>query len=268
MPEGHTIHRAARDLGRVLVGSTIDVTSPQGRFAGGAAVLDGRECLLVEAYGKHLLAEFSDNAFLHVHLGLFGRIRKHKIPAKEPKGAVRVRMVSATHVVDINGPTICEVLDSGGVADLTNRIGPDLIRADADPEQAFQQISKSRAPIGKLLMDQSVVAGIGNIYRTEILWRQSIHPDTTGRAITRTQFDDLWQDARALLAIGVKKNAIITVDQPSKSAAKARPPKRERLNIFNKTTCPRCTNDIDALSISGRRAFVCTSCQPIVEADP
>ena len=83
-------------------------------------------------------------------------------------------MVSATHVVDINGPTICEVLDSGGVADLTSRIGPDLIRADADPEQAFRRISKSRAPIGKLLMDQSVVAGIGNIYRTEILWRQSI----------------------------------------------------------------------------------------------
>ena len=84
MPEGHTIHRAARDLSGVLVGSTIDVTSPQGRFTGGAAVLDGRECLHVEAYGKYLLAEFSDNVFLHVHLGLFGKIRKHKLPAKQP----------------------------------------------------------------------------------------------------------------------------------------------------------------------------------------
>ena len=116
-------------------------------------------------------------------------------------------------------------------------------------------------------MDQSVVAGIGNIYRTEILWRQSIHPDTAGRAITRAQFDELWQDARALLAIGVKRNAIITVDEPSMSGSKARALKRERLNIFNKMTCPRCMNDIDALSISGRRAFVCTTCQPIVKAD-
>ena len=137
-----------------------------------------------------------------------------------------------------------------------------------DPERTFRQISKSRAPIGKLLMDQSVVAGIGNIYRTEILWRQSIHPDTIGRAITRGQFDDLWQDARALLTIGVKKNAIITVDKPSMPAPKTRLPKRERLNIFNKKTCPRCTHEIDALSISGRRAFVCSTCQSIVKADP
>lgn len=282
MPEGHTIHRAARDLGRVLAGSTVDLTSPQGRFAGGAAVLDGRECLRVEAYGKHLLAEFSDDAYLHVHLGLFGRIKRHKRPANGPKGAVRVRMVSATYFVDINGPTICEVLDGGGVASLTSRIGPDLIRDDADPERAFRRISKSRAPIGKLLMDQSVVAGIGNIYRTEILWRQSIHPDTPGRAITRTLFEDLWQDARALLAVGLKRNAIITVDETATSKAKSkakvgaqratkarRPSYRrrgERLNIFNKKTCPRCKHEIETLSISGRRAFVCVACQPIIEA--
>lgn len=281
MPEGHTIHRAARDLGRVLVGSTVDVTSPQGRFAGGAAVLDGRECLNVEAYGKHLLAEFSDDTFLHVHLGLFGRIKRQTRPENVPRGAVRVRMVSATHVVDINGPTICEVLDSGGVADLTSRIGPDLIRGDADPEEAFRRIAKSRTSIGKLLMDQSVVAGIGNIYRTEILWRQSIHPDTLGRAITRAQFDDLWQDARALLAEGVKRNAIITVDEPTTLKSKAKTgtergikgrsllyrARGERLNIFNKKSCPRCEHEIEVLSISGRRAFVCVACQPVVEAE-
>jgi formamidopyrimidine-DNA glycosylase len=81
------------------------------------------------------------------------------------------------------------------------------------------------------------------------------------------QFDDLWRDASALLAIGVKRNAIITVDELSISGPMARPLKRERLNIFNKTTCPRCTHDIDALLIGGRRAFVCTTCQPIVKAD-
>ena len=259
MPEGHTIHRAARDLSRMLVGSIIDVTSPQGRFASGAAVLDGRECYVAEAYGKHLLLHFDGEIFLHIHLGLFGRIRKHKIPAKDPRGAVRVRLVSATHVVDINGPTICEIIERESMEKLICRIGPDLIRDDADPDRAYERISKSRVTIGKLLMDQSEIAGIGNIYRTEILWRQSIHPDTAGRAITRRQFESLWTDAKELLTIGVKRNAIITVDDPP-----ARPRVGERLNIFNKAECPTCAGPIARLKISGRRAFVCVNCQPLV----
>ncbi|MEM6666396.1 MAG: DNA-formamidopyrimidine glycosylase family protein, partial [Pseudomonadota bacterium] len=110
MPEGHTIHRAARDHRRMLKGHALKVASPQGRFAAGAAHLDGRVCHGIEAYGKHLLYLFDDDATLHIHLGLFGRFKKHKQPLPEPKGAVRIRMEGETHGVDINGPTICEIL--------------------------------------------------------------------------------------------------------------------------------------------------------------
>ena len=110
MPEGHTIHRAARDQRPMLAGQLLDVSSPQGRFMDGAARLDGRRCTGIDAYGKHLLYRFDDLS-LHIHLGLFGRFRCAKRPAAEPKGEVRVRMMSDTHVVDINGPNSCEVLD-------------------------------------------------------------------------------------------------------------------------------------------------------------
>ena len=90
MPEGHTIHRAARDHQRILAGRSLRVSSPQGRFAAGADHLDGRACLDVEAYGKHLVYRFDGESYLHVHLGLFGRIKKRKLPAPEPVGAVRV----------------------------------------------------------------------------------------------------------------------------------------------------------------------------------
>ena len=103
MPEGHTIHRAALDLRRALSGQTVGVTSPQGRFAGGASVLDGRQCQSVEAYGKHLVVGFEDEIWLHIHLGLFGRIRRRKLPAPEPRGAIRVRLIGQTRVVDISG---------------------------------------------------------------------------------------------------------------------------------------------------------------------
>ena len=231
MPEGHTIHRAARDHRRIFAKCNLKVESPQGRFSEGAAILDGQFCLNVEAFGKHLLYRFNNHLALHVHLGLFGRIRKHKLPLQEPRGAVRVRLIGKTHAIDINGPTICRILDSNAATALINRIGPDVLRSDSNPDIAFAKITKSKAPIGQLIMNQSVMAGIGNIYRSEILWRQSVHPETPGREINRETFDQLWDDAKALLKIGVKHDAIITVEdaQPSKTKY------RERVNIFAKS---------------------------------
>jgi endonuclease VIII len=257
MPEGHTIHRAARDQRPMLAGKVLSVASPQGRFYEGAARLDGTRCVAVEAYGKHLIYQFENEMALHIHLGLFGRFRTAKIPAAEPRGEVRVRMVSTTHVVDINGPNTCEVLDPAELATLTERIGPDVLRKDAKPDLAFARIAKSKTSIGQLLMDQAVIGGIGNIYRTEILWRQGVHPLTPGNAITREVFDALWLDSVKLLEIGVKNNAIITVDGVKKSRSKY----GERVNIFNKPECPKCAGEIQKFEIAKRRAFMCETCQ-------
>jgi endonuclease-8 len=258
MPEGHTIHRAARDQRSMLEGQVLDVASPQGRFHEGAARLDGRPCVAIEAYGKHLIYRFETGDALHIHLGLFGRFRTGKRPAPEPRGAVRVRMMSRTHVVDINGPNTCEVLDAPELAALIARIGPDVLRADADPERAWARIARSRTPIGQLLMDQSVMAGIGNIYRSEILWRQKVHPQTPGNRLEREVFDRLWADAVHLLEIGVKHNAIITVDNVAKSRSRY----GERVNIFNKPACPLCASEIRRFEMATRRAFACDTCQP------
>jgi endonuclease-8 len=260
MPEGHTIHRAARDQRPMLAGKVLSVASPQGRFFDGAARLDGETCLAVEAFGKHLIYQFKNEMALHIHLGLFGRFRTAKRPASEPRGEVRVRMMSNTHVVDINGPNTCEVLDPAEIATLKKRIGPDVLRKDADPDLAFDRIVKSKVTIGQLLMDQSVIGGIGNIYRTEILWRQNLHPLTPGKLISRTMFDRLWSDAVHLLEIGVKNNAIITVDGIKKSRSKY----GERVNIFDKPICPTCNGKITQFEIATRRAFVCETCQPVV----
>jgi endonuclease VIII len=259
MPEGHTIHRAARDQRRMLANKRLGVSSPQGRFMEGAGIIDGETCNSVEAYGKHLLYGFSNSLTLHIHLGLFGKFKTQKVPAKEPVGAVRVRMESETHVVDINGPNTCELLTPEERAALVARIGPDVLRKDADPTRAFTRIAKSKTSIGLLLMDQSVLGGIGNIYRSEILWRCQVSPHTPGRNIDRATFDLLWNDAVDLLEIGVKNNAIITVD----GVAKSRSRYGERVNIFNKPHCPKCHAEIARGDLAGRRAFWCDTCQPV-----
>tara|TARA_Y100000589_G_scaffold97700_1_gene92273 strand:- start:13 stop:798 length:786 start_codon:yes stop_codon:yes gene_type:complete len=258
MPEGHTIHRAAIDHHKVLAGDKLIIQSPQGRFAEGSQHLSGKLCTAVEAFGKHLVYRFETSDSLHIHLGLFGKIRKHPLPLKEPRGAVRVRLVSRTHVIDINGPSICEVLNIEGFKKLTGRIGPDVLRSDANPDLAFKRISKSKSSIGSLIMDQSVMAGIGNIYRTEILWRQAVHPETLGKNIDRQTFDRIWDDAKALLTLGVKHNAIITKRGANRSKSKY----HDDFNIFAKETCPDCKGEISRFEINGRRAFACENCQP------
>ena len=258
MPEGHTIHRAARKHHRKLAGQRLQISSPQGRFTASASHLSGQICVSVEALGKHLLYRFETGDVLHIHLGLFGRIRNGKLPLQDPRGAVRVRLVGEQYYVDINGPTICETMLPEDAEGLFKRIGPDVLRSDAAPLDAFNRISKSKSSIGKLIMDQSVMAGIGNIYRTEILWRQGVHPEKPGKNIDRKAFDNIWEDAKNLLAIGVKHNAIITVDRAKPSGGRY----RERVNIFNQEQCPKCLANIRMIEISGRKAYVCESCQP------
>lgn len=130
----------------MLAGQELDVSSPQGRFAEGAVAIDGVRCVNVEAFGKHLIYHFENGFALHIHLGLFGKFRTAKSPASEPKGEVRVRMISATHVVDINGPNTCEILDQAELLALTNRIGPDVLRKDA--KKSGHHWAVANGPIG------------------------------------------------------------------------------------------------------------------------
>src|SRR3954468_4440849 len=164
VPEGHTLHRIALEHRRLLVGQAVRASSPQGRFAEGAALLDGRVLTAVEAYGKHLFHRFdglSDR--LHVHLGLYGTFVSGTTPAPEARGALRLRMIADGHYVDLRGPTRCELLTAAERVALLARLGPDPLRPSADPAPAWQRISRSKTSIGALLMDQAVLAGVGNV---------------------------------------------------------------------------------------------------------
>jgi endonuclease-8 len=265
MPEGHTIHRLARDQLKTLVGQSVAITSPQGRFATGAALLTGRRLHAVEACGKHLFYRFDDESgpVLHIHLGLFGKYRTQPRvdPLPEPRGAVRVRFVSDTHVIDLAGPNQCEVLEPAEMQGVMDRLGPDPLRDDADPGRAWHRISRSRSTIGQLVMDQAVMSGVGNIYRTELLFRARLCPNTPGRQMTRQRFHAIWADAVKLLNIGVKYNRIITVDLKSAEKPASRLTYGERTLIFGKTQCPSCRGPITRFEIAKRRAFRCPQCQ-------
>ncbi|MDG2307197.1 MAG: DNA-formamidopyrimidine glycosylase family protein [Candidatus Binatia bacterium] len=254
MPEGHTLHKLARDLSRDFVGKTVSASSPQGRFKEGAARIDGRKLSAAEAWGKHLFLRFG-RTHVHVHLGLFGRFRRRRMPPPTRCGAVRLRLEDSRWIWDLSGPTACEILSLRERTALIDRLGPDPLRSNADPDAALARIAQSRRSIGALLLDQSVIAGIGNVYRAEVLFLAGIHPERTGRSLTDSERADLWSRSVALLRRGAELGRIVTVDEPGRTSG-------ERLWVYKRRVCKRCSSRIRSSTIASRKIWNCPRCQP------
>ncbi len=216
MPEGHTLHRLAQSLDAAFAGTTPAVSSPQGPFAQGAALLDKRPVVAASAYGKHLFVDFAGEAVLNVHLGLIGKFAVDRITGQGSvppvRGQVRLRMINDDYLADLRGATICQVVTPDEVAATVARLGPDPLRDDADPARAWTKVSRSGRTIAELLMDQAALAGIGNVYRCEVLFRHRVSPFRPGREIRRRTWDAIWTDLVRLLPLGVAFNQILTMD--------------------------------------------------------
>lgn len=268
MPEGHTLHRLARLHQRRYAGAPVAVTSPQGKFPD-ASVVDGQVLVKAEAYGKHLFHHYASAGSVHVHLGLYGTFTEAPLPVLPPVGQVRMRMVGRTQWTDLRGPTRCELLTPDQVDAIKARLGPDPLRRDARPERAFDRISRSRTSLAALLMDQSVVAGVGNVYRAELLFRHGIAPMRPGRDLDPVQWKEMWTDLVALMRHGVRVGRIDTVADEHLPHVTGRPPREDRhggeVYVYRRTgqPCLVCGTPIAHKELAGRNLYWCPVCQPV-----
>ncbi|MFC8731490.1 Fpg/Nei family DNA glycosylase [Luteimicrobium sp. NPDC057192] len=363
MPEGHTVHRLARALTDLFAGQRLVVTSPQGRFAGGAALLDGRVLAGASAWGKQLFVDFvpadgaatapDDVRVLRVHLGLYGAwtfagdgsaVVVHAIGAPRrrigetetvprgadepvplprgdaspasasgpegdvgiagspdedagtdwvppaPRGAVRVRLRGVHAVADLTAPTTCEVLSPDEARAVVAGLGPDPIRwGDAvragaepephdDPERFVDAVRRSRTPVGTRLMDQSVVAGVGNIYRAEVLYRARLDPYRPGSSVPAEDLRALWDDLTALMLDGVQTGAIVTTlpedrvpggstgrhrVRQNSDAVPGAVPSDASFYVYHREglPCRVCGNPVLVREVAGRNLYWCATCQ-------
>jgi endonuclease-8 len=318
MPEGHSVHRIARQFALHFVGKETEVSSPQGRFAAGARQLDGHRMTRAMAVGKQMFLEFDNDLWLHVHLGLYGawdfagditadatmasangrmgqtnqrgtvvgehedslasigaprrtRLRmaeQEKLEAPidsfppEPIGAVRVRLLTDATVADLRGPTACAVLRSDEVQAQIAKLGPDpqVDSSQAAEDRFVANVRKKPTPICLLLMDQSVVAGIGNVYRAELLFRALLNPHIPGKNLPETTVRALWRDWAKLLAIGVQTGQMMTMDGLSAEAYDgAMASRSDRHWVYHRTgePCRVCGTPIVMEEIGGRKLYWC-----------
>ncbi|MCC2032300.1 Fpg/Nei family DNA glycosylase [Microbacterium allomyrinae] len=336
MPEGHSVHRIARQFDRNFVGRAVGACSPQGRFAEGASVISGRTATQVRAVGKQMFLEFDDDLWLRIHLGMYGawdfageilvdptiasangrmgqtnqrgtdldatvahaailddagensltsigaprRTRVHVRMSEQTTGLadegdawppavvgqVRLRLLTDVTCADLRGPTACELRTPDEVAATIAKLGPDPLVDDvAEGEERFTAVVRRKpTPIGLLLMDQTVVSGIGNVYRAELLFRARQNPHTPGRDVPEEVVRDLWRDWVGLLSIGVETGQMMTMsDLDPESYRKAMAHRDDRHWVYHRAglPCRVCGTAIVVEEAAGRKLYWCPSCQ-------
>jgi formamidopyrimidine-DNA glycosylase len=294
VPEGHSVRRLAQQFGDVFTGEPLRVSSPQGRFAAGAALLDGRVLTESRAHGKHLFLHFDHAVVLHVHLGLYGawdfggdatfrgassigaprKIGESELfddpegtgyaGPPEPKGAVRVRLVSRHGWADLRGATTCAAITEAEVRAVLARLGPDPLGSRPEDKARFVTGLLSRkTPIAALLMDQKVIAGVGNVYRAEVLFRQQLNPWLPGNALSAGAAGLVWDDTAAVMADGVRDGRIITTPAAYWQEGVVLPAGEDAHYVYKREglPCRRCVTPVAVTELVGRKLYWCPACQ-------
>ena len=249
MPEGHLLHRHAREHTEALAGHALRVTSPQGRLD--TSALDGRVLERVEAHGKHLVDRFEGGLAVHVHLGMRGLFLRYDDPAVPAKGGTRLRLAGPV-AVDLIAPTTCEVLDDAGVDRVFAKLGPDPLREDADPQEtedeAVRRLVQHRLPVGAAVLDQAVWSGVGNAWRAELLYLERLSP---GARVDVAQARSLWRRTAALMALGRDAGQVVSdPDAPD-----------ERW-VYKRADCRGCGAPVVEEQVGGRTSYRCSAEQP------
>ena len=331
MPEGHSVHRIARQFDRNFVGRAVAASSPQGRFVEGAGIISGRTATQVRAVGKQMFLEFDDDLWLRVHLGMYGawdfagdilvdptiasangrmgqtnqrgtelgeaildsagensltsigaprRTRVHVRMSEQTTGLadegdewpppvvgqVRLRLLTDATCADLRGPTACELQSADEVAATIAKLGPDPLVDDVTQgEERFVSVVRRKpTSIGLLLMDQSVVSGIGNVYRAELLFRARQNPHTPGRDVPEEVVRGIWRDWVRLLAIGVETGQMMTMDDLDPEAYRmAMASRDDRHWVYHRAglPCRVCGTAIVVEEVATRKLYWCPSCQ-------
>ena len=298
MPEGNEIHRWAERHTAAFAERRVRVEAPESSRFLEAPRLDGKKLRRVMAVGKHLGYEFGDDLILHVHLGMYGDFTEGTGALRVERGALRLRMWNAAAVrrgvqpaeskrhawysnddgtghiaaekvawVELRGPTDCRVFTRAEWEALLERLGPDPLNGDGAAKMV-EAIGKRKTAIGALLMDQTVVSGIGNIYRAELLFRARVSPFTPGNEVSAKLVKGIWRDALPLMRAGMVDRRIVTTEPKHRPmyrmGVKDEPPLKEEAHYVYRRhgkACFVCGTEVRTEEMAGRNLFWCPGCQ-------
>ena len=256
MPEGDTIWIIASHLHEALAGEVLtrsDFRVP--RFA--TVDLSGRPVEEVVARGKHLLVRVGSDLTVHSHLGMDGFWRvldAGRRPGGQPAWTIRVVLATASKQAVGYGLPVLEVIERAAEAEILRHLGPDLLGPDWNPEEAVRRLlAEPDRPIGEALLDQRNLAGIGNVYKSELCFLRGASPWTPVAAV-----GDLkpWVDlAHRLLEANRSSHHRVTASRRPGGA----------YWVYGRRDCQRCGGPVRRAMQGGpteRVTYWCPRCQP------
>lgn len=250
-----------RGLGRVIARTTVSDQRilrglPQKRLADALA---GHALHGTRRHGKHLLLGIEADGWLVLHFGMTGDILVQAAEEPEPRFTrVRLDFADGGRIVLMDQRLLGSVGLAEEVASFVKQqgLGPDALSADLSADSLAAAFASRRTAVKAVLMDQAVLAGLGNIYADEVLFHARLHPQTPARSLDRATVERLLQTIRQVLETAVrhKAGAEFAADRlPSSFLLPHRAAGR---------SCPRCGSALESLRLGGRQSYFCPRCQP------
>jgi endonuclease VIII len=268
MPEGDTVHRIARVLAGEVQGRTLARLFVRDR--GEVAELAGRRVDAIEARGKHLLVHIEGGWTLRVHLGMKGRWVRRHIREKMPPDITVMLVCDETAFICERAYT-AELMQVQALRTHARlgRLGPDLLADPPALEEAVRRAQLSgyaNREVGDLLLDQRVAAGIGNVYKSEVLFECRVHPRTRVGRLSAGQLGGLFGKAAELMRLNLltrRRTAVPLKRRPTASS--------QRLWVYGRQgrPCLDCGTRIERFlqGEMGRSTYFCPHCQPPLAGD-
>lgn len=220
----------------------------------------------VSAVGKHLFYHFDNELSVHIHLGLYGKFRLQVPPFPDPSPNARLLLSTAEHRMHLAGPTRCELVDGDRFEEVAARLGPDpLARPDDGAARLAAALARRSVPVAVALLDQRAIAGLGNVYRAELLFMLGINPAISARDLGPDNVEALWALAVDELAAGERSGRIATVDPADVGLTRRSDLRRHnRLYVYKRhgQQCRRCNDIIRSAEMNSRTVWWCPTCQP------
>lgn len=268
LPEVETVRRGLNRLVKGKVISKVEVTyAPMIKTGVDAFCQDliGQEILDVDRRGKYLLIYLTDHVLIS-HLRMEGKYNffADQVPANKHFHAFFTFIDGSTLVYqDVRKFGTMELLGKADVDAyfISRKIGPEPTEEDFDLEEFAKKLAKSKKPIKSHLLDQSLVAGLGNIYVDEVLFKAKVHPAQTSNQLSTDQVADLRQATIEVLQLGIEKGG--STIRTYKNALGMDGTMQDYLQVYGKTgqACPRCQTEIVKIQLGGRGTHFCPQCQ-------
>ena len=272
MPELPEVHTITTDIEGFVSNSLIEGVKIESGYRVSpsndhlSSLGEDARLLGVERVAKNIILKTSEETFIQIHLAMTGRLLLRKVGRPKDKyQKLALKLSKKGKSLELR---FCDmrmfgkvvVLDKQGFLNLKEKYGPEPIDPLVTAEKFYEAIQKRNTKIKNALLDQSVIAGLGNVYAIDALWIAQIHPETKTKAIDEKQAESLLKASREILNEGIK-NRGITID--SFVDAFGKPGNQQNFfRVYRQEECKRCGSNIEFKKLNGRGTYFCPICQP------